>query len=400
MKRANNEGSITILPDGSAQARISVKGKRPSKRFYGPDAETLAKAWVRNNLTDVSRGINILPITTTINELAEAWLAARKISVGKNTYVKYEGYLNKHVLADLGDAAVCDVNPQIWINSKSEKLSPATVRQLWSVLRSILEDALDQDLIRKLPRVRLPKMVEREPDPLTTEQMAYLLRAADASKSKYAFGLWLAIGCGLRRSEMLALDWKDIDFGKKKIKIRRAVIRVKKEYIVKTPKTKAGRRDIDAPNFVLNKIKPLAQSEGLLFQTESGKYLSPWNWQRIFAAWLERADKAIEKDKTKAKEEKTPFVDVPKLAGTHFHDLRHQYATLLMLCGTSATVAQQMTGHDDTPTLINRYTHSTPGATRDAADKLDAMLQNIFPSEAAPVIPAPTAVTDPGTPPQ
>ena len=376
-KRANNEGSITILPDGTVQARISVKGKRPSQRFRGPTALTDAKAWVRNNLTDLSRGIAITPSEVTLSELTGAWLASRKISVGENTYKKYKNYIDIHILPDLGNLPLVSISAQPWINLKAASLAPATVRQLWSVLRSILLDAQDADIIRKIPRVRLPRMVEREPEPLTTEQMSYLLRAAEASKSKYAFGLWLAIGCGLRRSEMLALEWPDIDFANRKIKVHRAVIRVDKEYITKTTKTKAGRRNIDAPSFVLDKLQPIAKKEGKIFATESGQYLSPWNWQRLFVAWIKRADKMITVDAAKAEKDKIDF-NVPKLTGTHFHDLRHQYATMLMLCGTSATVAQQMTGYDDTPTLINRYTHATPEATRKAADNLDDMLQKIL----------------------
>lgn len=384
-RRGNNEGSVTVI-DGVAQARIMLPiGRRLSKRFYGDDAESRAKEWCRNSTTDLSRGIPLEPNTTLLRELVPAWLAARKISVGKNTYAKYKIYINKHILPDLGEYPVADIGAQIWINKKAQTQSPASVRQLWTVLRSILEDAFNKDIIRKMPKVRLPKLVERIPEPLTTEQMAYLFRAAEESKSKYAFGLWLAIGCGLRRSEMLALEWKDIDFARQKIKVRRAVIRVGKEYIIKTPKTKAGRRDIDAPFFVLSKLKPLAKKDGLLFSTGSGKYLSPWNWQRIFAAWLARADKLIAKDIAKAEEEKLPNPNVEPLKGTHFHDLRHQYATLLMLCGTSATVAQQMTGHDDTPTLINRYTHSTPDATRAAADKLNEMLLQIWQAPDAPL---------------
>lgn len=381
----NNEGSVTVI-DGVAQARITLpSGKRKSKRFYGENAEKLAHEWRRNTVTDLSRGIPVEPNTTLLSELVPAWLAARKISVGKNTYKKYEIYINKHILPDLGNYPVVDIGAQIWINKKAQTQSPASVRQLWTVLRSILEDAFDKDIIRKMPKVRLPKLVERVPEPLTTEQMAYLFRAAEESKSKYAFGLWLAIGCGLRRSEMLALEWKDIDFAKRQIKVRRAVIRVGKEYIIKTPKTKAGRRDIDAPYFVLSKLQPLAKKEGLLFATGGNKYLSPWNWQRIFVAWLKRADKLIANDISKAEKENLPVPNVEPLTGTHFHDLRHQYATLLMLCGTSATVAQQMTGHDDTPTLINRYTHATPGATRAAADKLNDMLSEIWQTPSVPL---------------
>ena len=370
-RRGNGEGSVGLRPNGTWRARITdaTTGSRIEKYFR---LRKEASAWIAQMTALQTQGKRIAPDKTTFRQVADAWLATKAHSVGANTYNKYEMNLRVHVLPDLGDIpmAKAPLHIQDLINKKAAEVAPATVRQIVLVVRQILSVALDRELIHRLPRLVLPKMVERVPDLPTPEQVQFILWASDTSK--YGFGLWLELGTGMRRSEMLALNWDDFDELNRFISVTKAVIRVNGDYEVKETKTKAGTRRIDLPKKVCDILAGKKKS-GRMFATESGEYLSPWNWQRLWKAWIKRANKMIEAHNEKLKDGEKP---VPAIGNVRFHDMRHHYASTLLAVGVAPRVAQVLTGHDDMTTLQQRYTHVMPTQTRYAADKLDEMLPN------------------------
>ena len=370
-KRANGEGSISRRADGKFMARISSEGKRLCKYF---SLRKDANAWLAAQLSKVADGGCIFPSKVSFAELAEEWKAAKRHSVGANTFVKYEANYRNHLLPELGDLVARDAAARLQslINKKAAVVSPATVRQIVLVARQVLELAVDRDILAKIPRLTLPKMAERVPAMMTSEQLLFLLEAANADR--YGHGLWIEVGAGLRRSELLALDWTDFNEAERTISVTKAVIRHAGKYQVKETKTKAGIRKIDLPAVVVTALKRSSLQQGRMFATESGDYLSPWSWQRAFTGWKKAANAAIAARNESAGEAQ----QVPPIEGVRFHDLRHLYATNLLAAGIAPRVTQTMTGHENMTTLQQRYTHVLPEQTRSAADKLGEMLpQNL-----------------------
>lgn len=357
-RRANGEGSITYKEDKKLYyARITIgtndngSPKRKSKYFK---KTTEAKHWLTEQKALQLDGVDIGNDNVTFGMLSKELMETKKATISPSTYETYV-YIYRH-LDSLYDKKIKDVPLLIQklINHKSETLSSSSINKIWTLARQTLEIAYNRDIIRKIPKVSMPKFTERIPEPLSIESILELITAAEKHNSKYSFGIWLELGTGLRRSEMLALDWDDIDFTNSTITIRKALIRINgKSIINEHTKTKAGYRIIPVPEIVMEKLKGIADQSGHLFKTEKGTYLNPWNWSRLFRSWR-------------------------KIAGldqVRFHDLRHQFATMLMQVGTHARVAQSMTGHADMPTLLERYTHVQPALMREAADKLNDALK-------------------------
>ena len=218
---------------------------------------------------------------------------------------------------------------------------------------------------------RLPKLEYRKKCPLTTEQLKVFLSVVRKERLYPAF--LLEIATGLRRGELLALRWSTVDFKKGLIMIRQTLTRsrvdggkTKTALIFQDPKTKASRRDIPLPNGVLEELKAhkarqaqeklligeAYQDNDLVFCTPDGKPLDPRNILRLHTALLKNA----------------------KLPHISFHDLRHQFATLLLDEGIHPKVVQEMLGHTKISTTLDIYSHVSTELKEKAANRLDEVL--------------------------
>ena len=377
-RRGNNEGGLTIRPNKKIQARVTV-GLKPDgtpDRIYETfeaNEKTLALQWIADHKSALGRGVNYADRNTSWKTLQDQWLATKKATLPKtaNTYEKYH-YAAKHIPWDAEPVKDCVPKIQSHINDLSAKLSASTIRNVYAVIRGVLELAIDKDIIFKVPKIKLPAIEERIPEMMKIDQIKFLLAATEKWESKYAFGLWLELGTGLRRSEMLALECSDINIESGTVIVSKKLVRIGNEVkcIPKT-KTKAGYRVIDVPAIIMGAIAPHI-GKGHLFKTDSGEHLTPGNWSRLFRSWRKRADKMILKHNAKEK------TDIGPVSEVRFHDLRHQFASFMHELGVSARTTQQMTGHADMDTLLQRYTHVTPELTKAASQQLNELLKPLL----------------------
>lgn len=375
-RRGNNEGSIVTRPGGKIQARVTVGVKddgtpdRISKTF-GANEKTLAREWIADQVSAMGRGVNLSARNTSWKELQDQWLATKKATVSDSSYQRAKHMAN-HIEWTTEPIKDCLPKIQAFINQKTTTHAPATVREIYSVVRGVLELAIERDIVFKAPRVRLPRFTERIPTLISNEQITFLLAASEKHKSKYSYGVWLELGTGLRRGEMLALNWTDVDFDNNTIAVNKGMVRVGNKYIcVPRTKTKAGMRTVDVPQVIMDRLAT-KKATGKMFATEDGSYLAPNNWSRLFRSWRKQADAAIT---THNKKNET---NIGPVSAVRFHDLRHQFASIMLALGVQPRTTQQMTGHKDMTTLMQRYTHVTPDLTRDAADKLNEALKPLL----------------------
>ena len=256
----------------------------------------------------------------TFGSLAEDWKAAIRFRVGVNTYAKYETNYRVHLKPHLAKCPphLAATRLQALVNKKAAEVSPATVKQIVLVARHVLALALERHLIAAIPHLSLPRLTDRIPPRLQPGQVTYLLQAAKSSK--YGFGLWLEMGTGMRRSEMLALEWSDFNENSRSISVTKAVIRARGKYIVKETVGHSGARNVALPDTVVDVLKNMRGKKGLMFATKNGSYLSPSNWQRLWKAWVARANKLIEKRNAIADEK------MALIGNVHFQDLGHLIA--------------------------------------------------------------------------
>ena len=377
-RRSKGQGTILVRADKRVVARLNIgpndEGKpiRIEKYFTGKQAKQDAQAWLNEQIVLHGKGVNLNPIKVTFGELAQEFLVIKKALRSATTYDKYKALHRSH-LADWDNLKPNEAlaKAQGLILRLTTDHSSATVREVWQIARQIFEMALEKDLIRRIPKMQLPEIRNRVPRLYTDEQLRELI--AVAQKSRYAPALWLELGSGLRRGEVLALKWDDIL--EDRVVINKGLIRDGGKVVVKDePKTKAGDRLVFVPKFIMDKIHALPHHKsGIVFPSEVGSYVAPWNFTRQFRNWREAVDKKMEE-----KVKKDPDFSYVPLADARFHDLRHLFVSWMHRLGVTMTVSQAQAGHADIKTHVARYSHASESELIDAANRVGKELERIF----------------------
>jgi integrase len=211
-----------------------------------------------------------------------------------------------------------------------------------------------------------PRVPKREMQVFTEKQAQYFLESAKSDPLEALYVL--ALTTGMRQGELLALQWKDIDFAGGALQVRRKIARITgKGFVVSEPKTAKSRRKIPLAPRTLEVLKRHRASQnaqrlalgdawedqGWLFANAVGKPLDVGNLiRRSFQPLLKKAN----------------------LPPIRFHDLRHSCATLLLVMGVHPKVIQERLGHSQIAVTLDTYSHVLPSLQEDAAQRLDALL--------------------------
>ena len=184
----------------------------------------------------------------------------------------------------------------------------------------------------------------------------------------------LAIYAGLRKGELLALEWSDIDFQNDTISVNKSVTVVAGQQITKAPKTKTSRRTISIPHFLTQRLKQLRAAR-IEYRLGLGDY-----WQG--AEWV------FIQDNGKQMSYSTPYAafqdtiarynagkpEAQQLPHIPFHGLRHTSATLLIASKQDVRTVSARLGHAQASTTMNIYAHALKETDKKAANALEEML--------------------------
>jgi integrase len=252
-------------------------------------------------------------------------------------------------------------------DGKPGGLSPRTRRHIHRILSSALSRAVEQQLIARNPcevfRRRLPKVDRKEMATLTPEQAQRLLDAV--RHSHIYWPVLIALTTGMRRGEVLALRWRNLDLDRGIVRVVESLEQTKAGIRFKAPKTDRARA-ITLPKFAIDELRRLKreQAEALLTlgirqdgnslvcARADGEPLQPQSLTHEFPRFLARLGS-----------------EFPRV---RFHDLRHTHATQLLLAGVHPKIAQERLGHSTITTTLDLYSHVTETMQEDAADKIDA----------------------------
>jgi integrase len=251
-------------------------------------------------------------------------------------------------------------------------LSPLTRRYIHVILRSALARAVEQQLLVRNPadafKKRLPKVERKEIATLTVEQSAYLL---DSIRHMHIYWpVLLALATGMRRGEILALRWKNLDLDRGMLRVMESLEQTKAGIRFKSPKTDRTRA-ITLPAFAVAELCRLKRQqaeallrigvrqfgETLVCCREDGEPKQPRSLTHEFAHVMGRIN------------------DLPRV---RFHDLRHSHATQLLAGGVHPKVAQERLGHSTITTTMDLYSHVTDTMQSDAAARLDAAFRLVI----------------------
>jgi integrase len=322
-------------------------------------------------LADINRGKFVEPSSLTVAEYFRLWLKnTAALRVQGRTLQGYTTNVERHIIPALGAVKLTDLRPshlrELYTNMVATGLKPPTVNRVHVVLHSALGQAfIDGDVVGNVAdAVKPPKELKKEVKPLTTDEANLLLKqAAVLGKPRPRFGMWLttiydlvflALHTGMRRGELLALRWQEVDLDGGEIVVKRTMNKTKEGIEIKPPKGRES-RDIPLDIEAVAHLQALRahNPHELVFCYEDGKPLDPSTVSHIFTRLAQRNG-------------------IPE---AHFHTQRHSYATIALDVGVPIETVQELLGHKDISTT-RIYAHVREERKREAAHKIGAGLAN------------------------
>jgi integrase len=300
-------------------------------------------------------------LTNTLTTYLDTWLENKRPTIKASTYEGYLRAINGLIIPELGSTPLAELRRGN-IKNMAAGMSAGNKRiaNVLSVLRSALQDALIDDLIETNPlagwtyRKTAPPKYENDVDPFDSiEQVTILRHLEGQARNLIQFALWT----GLRTSELVALNWIDIDFERGEIRVRRAQTQAAKN-VDETTKTKAGTRTV---KLLPPALAALVEQKDHTFLKNLEIFQNPRTNER----WT--GDQPIRK---------TLWVYALKRAGVRYrnpYQTRHTYASMMLSAGEHPMwVAQQM-GHTDWGMIRRIYGHWIPEADTTAGNRAVTM---------------------------
>lgn len=381
--KAKRQGTWTYafsVPKAGGGRRQITKGGFATKR--------VAEQALADALADHGRSPNatIEPSKMPLAQfMRDEWLPTRarlKPATASSYELTLEAYISR---APIGDIRVCDLTAgQIakfytWMrepgrraNGSTVPLSESTVHKSHVVLNAALSYAVKTGRLRVSPMAMLPDEDRPKQGGTNSPEMkvwtAEQARTFIAASSDDRFGAMyeLDLNTGLRRGELIALQWADVDLDAGVLRIRRSRVLVDDQVHEVTPKGGKSRVvDIDPDAVALLRTHRRRQLEERLAWGEA--------WTDTGYAFTREDGTAIHPDNVSSRLEMLiRLAGVPRI---RVHDLRHTHATLGLAAGVPLKVMSERLGHATTQITADLYQHVIPGMGADAAAKIAALLR-------------------------
>lgn len=248
-------------------------------------------------------------------------------------------------------------------------LAPKTIRHYHCFISSIMERAVKWQMVQENPcrRIDAPKVDRHEVECMNDEEAVHFLECLDAEPLEYRTIFTLLLLTGMRRGELLGLEWPDVDFATGDISIRRtSQYTAKKGIFTDTTKTESSKRSVRVSVEVLDLLR-----EYQSWQNERRLKLGD-RWQecgRLFTQWDGRPMSL-----------NTPYLMLQKVLERHglrkvsLHSLRHTNATLMLMNGNDVRTVAGRLGHSQTSTTMNIYAHLFQSAEEGVSESLSDTL--------------------------
>jgi len=329
-------------------------------------------------LASLDKGIYTPSGKLTLAELLNQWLEGYvRSNCSIRTEESYRGIIQVHLIPNLGHHQLKHLNYEM-INkyySKAgerlsartgKKVSARTIHHQHRVLSEALKYAVKKGLLARNPcdLADPPSPKGKTMQTLTqSEVMDLLISARD---SHYYPVIYTAINTGLREAELLGLQWRDIDIVSRSISVNRTLYKRRGVIQFNEPKTEHSRRRVSMTSKLAeflgqyrlererlyHQLGKTINLDDLIFATTEGEPLSPSSLSRAFGVILKRAG----------------------LKHCRFHDLRHTFASLMLLQGAKPKVISEALGHASVAFTMDTYSHILPGMQSEAMKLLDELL--------------------------
>lgn len=328
-------------------------------------------------VAEMRGGSYVEPSKLTIAAYLDTWLGHAKSQVTPRTHERYSEIVRKNIGPAIGSVNLTKLRPQQIADAYSKALTsgrrdgkgglaPTTVVYMHRVLKQALSQAVRWKMLATNPADAVdPPKVERSA--LQTYDMPQTAELIERIRgSRLMIPVLLGVMCGLRRGEIVALRWRNVDLQARKLLIVESAEQTKAGVRYKPPKSGKGRGvALSASVAEELRLHKLKQAEELLklgvrqddsafvYAQENGDPVQP---RSLTHAWMKASASGY----------------LPRI---RFHDLRHAHATHLLANGVHPKVASERLGHSRVGVTLDLYSHVLPGMQEDAASRVDEALQ-------------------------
>jgi len=380
-QRKRGDGSLHLRKDGRWEGRYVVgydekghpKTKNVLARTKGECAAKLKALKESLKGTEPKRPKGDM----TFGAWLDHWYRTHcKPTIKPKTQADYENRIYQHIIPELGHIPLSQLTQsdlqQFYhrlkqggrlrrVEQYGPGLSDRMVKSCHVTCRMALDKAVADGLLLKNPAAncKAPVTHPREMAVLTGEEIQRLL--IQAKEDGCYELLLLELSTGLRRGEILALQWDDLDYRTGALRVKRQVQRIKGELVISQPKTKTSSRSVILPSPILRVLERCRKSG-----TSRWMFPSP-----------KKADSPLDPAAVRKK-----LTAVLKRAGcrhVRFHDLRHTFATNALEHGMDIKTLSAIIGHVSSATTLNVYAHVTDEMRQKAADRIDWGIAGVEP---------------------
>lgn len=359
----------------------SVTGKYPSHYETVKGNKKDAERRLNELIHQRDNGTFVKPAKATVADHLKQWLKDYAYpNLSPNTALGYESIISRHLFPALGAIPLTQLRPEMIQRYISDKLSHGrangqgglnarTVRHHIVCLHTALQNAIKMGMLIRNPvdAVTIPRAERHEMRTMNESDIHIFLEMARPTQY-YAF-FYTALFTGMRRSELLALRWQDIDLLLLQISVSRSLHQVRGGKIIfRQPKTEKSRRVVALTPSTAALLEEhhesqnrLRQSLGypelidndLVFCQYDGKPFLP---NTVTHNWIKLARRI-------------------GLNGIRLHDARHTHASLMLKQGVHPKIVQERLGHSSIQVTLDTYSHVAPGLQEAAAEKFDEIFQ-------------------------
>jgi len=321
-------------------------------------------------LASLDKGVYTPPGKLTVADLLNQFLQGyAKTKCSQKTQDGYQMIAERHLIPALGHTLLKQLTPQAiqaYYGQACEKLSARTVHKHHRLLKQSLKYGVRQGYLGRNPcdLVDTPSWKPRPMRTLTPEELEGLLEVA--SSNRFYPVIYTAVSTGLRQAELLGLRWRDIDLDLQSISVCQVLYKHRGICEFKEPKTSHSKRRVSMTAKLADYLSEykgereslslhlgrLLKPDDLVFSNGEGKPIDPYVLSHNFARIVKQVG----------------------LRNMRFHDLRHTFASLMLLMGAKPKVISEALGHSSVAFTMDTYSHIIEGMQSEAMALLDEVL--------------------------
>jgi integrase len=311
------------------------------------------------NNNDIRLGRKPIMLADLSRHYQQRELADRNSRIAYSTKRAYAGYLKRWIEPRWGRYALSDIRAvevELWL--KELDRAPGTRSKIRNTMSVLFNHGQRHDLCERNPIQWVRQSAKRRtaPDILTTSEVRMLLASLRLRERTLVL---LAVTTGLRRSELFALQWKDVDFEAKQIQVSRSIV----QNVIGVCKTESSQKPVPVHEDLIkalcewHRLTPYQSSESWMFASRVNQGRWPYLAQEIMRRQIRPVARKL---------------GISQRIG--WHTFRHTYSTLLRSTGAELKIMQELLRHSTIRVTLDTYTQAVTAEKRNAQDAVVALL--------------------------